>query len=100
MSQHDIEDEVKRCIQKYNSVSRCAKELDIDVSTILDILSKIQDKPLSKTENIPISLEKEKNLALYELINSGESDTLEFKALMLEPAPSLRTKSNITSSED
>ena len=100
MSQHDKEDEVKRCIQKHNSVSRCAKELGIDVSIILDILSKIQDKPLSETKNISISLEKEKDLALYELINSGESDTLEFKASMLEPVPSLRTKSNITSNEN
>ena len=44
--QHNIEDEVKKCIQKYNSVSRCTKELGIDVATVLDIISKIQNKPL------------------------------------------------------
>ncbi len=45
-------------------------------------------------------LEKEKNLALYELIKSGESDTLEFKASMLEPTPSVRTKPNETNNEN
>jgi hypothetical protein len=37
---------MKGCIQKYNSVSRCTIELGIDVATVLDIISKIQNKPL------------------------------------------------------
>jgi predicted HTH transcriptional regulator len=50
--------------------------------------------------NPPILLEKEKNLALYELIKSGESDTLEFKASMLEPVPSVKIKSDVISNEN
>lgn len=45
-------------------------------------------------------LEKEKDLALKDLINLGESDTLEFKASMLEPVSSDRMKPSLTNNEN
>jgi len=49
--------------------------------TILDILLKIQNKrSLDKTDVKSTPLEKEKDVALNDLIQIGESNTLEFKA--------------------
>ena len=73
--------------------------MGIDVAAVLDALSRIQDKGSSDIL-ISTSLEKEKDLSLDDLINLGESDTLEFKASLLEPVSSDRIKSSLTDNEN
>jgi hypothetical protein len=80
-------------------ISRCARELGIDIATIIDVLSKIQRKrsiidPEASKASKSLSLEKEIDLDFEKLKKMEESDTLEFKASMLTPMVSKKTISN------
>jgi len=83
---------VKKIVQKNGeiSVSKLANELGIDIDTVLERLDKMkkgeQDNPdihIEYKKSIPV--EKEKSIGLLELIEGGESSTLEFKSSMIVP---------------
>jgi predicted HTH transcriptional regulator len=87
------------------SVSKCAKELGIDIDTVLEILTRLEksksknaisdsmsvfveqekDYSINTQANVSIPLEQEKDYSIADLIKSGESSTLEFKSSMLLP---------------
>lgn len=99
MTPTEIEDKLRRILKEKGSISisNCAREFGVDVATILDIVSNLKTQKEVYTANMndvanistpsPFSLplEEEKDLPLEELVQKGESDTLEFKASMLKP---------------
>jgi uncharacterized pyridoxamine 5'-phosphate oxidase family protein len=93
---NSVEDEIRQKLRNNSniSISKIAKEFDVDVDIILDIFRNIdknvEKNDLGKNASVQeyIPLEQEKHFDLLSLIQSGESSTLEFKGSMFIPLQS------------